>query len=258
MITRATSALKLPYKHTISDLPTHVWYLPSVGWNPATNQQKPAAQSQVPLILCHRVKICKIRVSWVLSQIRRVISELTWHLKKPLRCTRWAMVIVSIFHWMREIRHLRWDSQMSQPPVTVKSESKLWQVVKAVLHKAASTRAWIVQSYSPNGAYVHPSLIHGSSQGPTRVCPLTASWSVRPNLQGSPVCRTHRQTDSQTTEREALTTIASIYAIHATLTDPPHHVGKGQASFFGPRAKAVARWAEARGPKPLKGFFLAF
>jgi len=186
MITRATSALKLPYKHTISDLPTHVWYLPSVGWNPATNQQKPAAQSQVPLILCHRVKICKIRVSWVLSQIRRVISELTWHLKKPLRCTRWAMVIVSIFHWMREIRHLRWDSQMSQPPVTVKSESKLWQVVKAVLHKAASTRAWIVQSYSPNGAYVHPSLIHGSSQGPTRVCPLTASWSF------GRICRAHR------------------------------------------------------------------
>jgi len=51
------------------------------------------------------------------------------------------------------------------------------------------------------------------------------------------------------------TTIASIYAIHATLTDPPHHLGKGQASFFGPLAKAEARWAEARGPKPLKGFF---
>jgi len=117
MITRATSALKLPYKHTISDLPTHVWYLPSVGWNPATNQQKPAAQSQVPLILCHRVKKCKIRVSWVLSQIRRVISELTWHLKKPLRCRRWAMVIVSIFHWMREIstsvETVKWVNRLS-------------------------------------------------------------------------------------------------------------------------------------------------
>ena len=62
---------------------------------------------------------------------------------------------------------------MSQPPVTLKSESKLWQVVKAILHKAASTRAWIVQSYSPNGAYVHTHThthtFNGPLSGTTRV-----------------------------------------------------------------------------------------
>jgi len=58
----------------------------------------------------------------------------------------------------------------------------------------------VIQSYSPDGANVHPPSNNGSL-GQQDSAAQTVSQSVHPVLQGLLVCSTHGQTNMQTTER---------------------------------------------------------